>query len=98
MGCFHALRRAANSLAGTFRVISRFSASMTMRSPFFTSTPSAAEIAAIPVENAIAVSAPSARASACSSMPRFGHMGILDETKMKHLMALLLDPASPVNK
>jgi len=36
--------------------------------------------------------------NACSSMPRFGHMGILDETKMKHLMALLLDPASPVNK
>lgn len=36
--------------------------------------------------------------SACSSMPRFGHMKLLDEQQMKHLMALLLDPASPVNK
>ncbi len=36
--------------------------------------------------------------NACSSMPRFSHKGILSETQIKHLMALLLDPASPVNK
>jgi len=36
--------------------------------------------------------------NACSSMPRFAHKGILNETQIKHLMALLLDPASPVNK
>lgn len=36
--------------------------------------------------------------NACSSMPRFGHKGILTEMQMKHLMALLLDPTSPVNK
>ena len=36
--------------------------------------------------------------NACSSMPRFAHKGILSETQIKHLMALLLDPASPVNK
>ncbi len=35
---------------------------------------------------------------ACSSMPRFGHAGILDEQQIKDLMALLLDPDSPVNK
>ncbi len=35
--------------------------------------------------------------NACSHMPRFGHKGLLDETQMKHLMALLLDPKSPVN-
>ncbi len=35
---------------------------------------------------------------ACSTMPRFGHNGILDEKQLKDLMALLLDPASPVNK
>jgi sulfur-oxidizing protein SoxX len=35
--------------------------------------------------------------NACSGMPRFGHLGLLDETQMKHLMALLLDPQSPVN-
>jgi sulfur-oxidizing protein SoxX len=34
---------------------------------------------------------------ACSSMPRFGHKGILDPQQIKHLMALLLDPGSPVN-
>lgn len=34
----------------------------------------------------------------CSEMPRFGHAGALDETQIKHLVALLLDPASPVNK
>jgi L-cysteine S-thiosulfotransferase len=36
--------------------------------------------------------------SACSNMPRFGHKGILTETQIKNVMALLLDPASPVNK
>lgn len=36
--------------------------------------------------------------NACSNMPRAGHMGILNETQMKHLMALLLDPKSPVNQ
>jgi sulfur-oxidizing protein SoxX len=30
-------------------------------------------------------------------MPRFGHKGILDPQQIKHLMALLLDPGSPVN-
>jgi sulfur-oxidizing protein SoxX len=36
--------------------------------------------------------------NACSGMPRFGHAGLLDEQQMKHLMALLLDPKSPVNR
>ncbi len=36
--------------------------------------------------------------NACSSMPRFGAKGLLNETQMKHLMALLLDPQSPVNQ
>jgi sulfur-oxidizing protein SoxX len=36
--------------------------------------------------------------NACSQMPRAGHMGILNETQLQHVMALLLDPASPVNK
>lgn len=36
--------------------------------------------------------------NACSNMPRAGHKGILDETQIRHLMALLLDPNSPVNK
>jgi sulfur-oxidizing protein SoxX len=35
---------------------------------------------------------------ACSNMPRFGHMGLLDESQIRHLMALLLDPKSPVNQ
>lgn len=35
---------------------------------------------------------------ACSEMPRFGHAGLLSESQLKHLMALLLDPASPVNR
>lgn len=35
---------------------------------------------------------------ACSNMPRFGHKGILTEEQLKHLVALLLDPDSPVNK
>jgi sulfur-oxidizing protein SoxX len=36
--------------------------------------------------------------SACSSMPRFGHKGILTESQIKDVMALLLDPQSPVNQ
>ncbi|HEX5739120.1 MAG TPA: sulfur oxidation c-type cytochrome SoxX [Hydrogenophaga sp.] len=36
--------------------------------------------------------------NACSQMPRAGHKGILNEKQMQHVMALLLDPASPVNK
>lgn len=34
----------------------------------------------------------------CSNMPRFGDAGILSEQQVKHVMALLLDPQSPVNK
>ena len=36
--------------------------------------------------------------SACSLMPRFGHNGILTEKQIKDVVALLLDPESPVNK
>ncbi len=36
--------------------------------------------------------------SACSNMPRFGHKGILTEKQIKDVVALLLDPSSPVNK
>ena len=36
--------------------------------------------------------------AACSDMPRFGHANILSEAQLKDLMALLLDPNSPVNK
>ena len=36
--------------------------------------------------------------NACSGMPRFGHAGILDEKQMRDVMALLLDPKSPVNQ
>jgi sulfur-oxidizing protein SoxX len=36
--------------------------------------------------------------NACSNMPRFGHKDILTEAQIKHVMALLLDSASPVNK
>jgi sulfur-oxidizing protein SoxX len=35
---------------------------------------------------------------ACSTMPRFGHNGILTEQQIRHVTALLLDPDSPVNK
>lgn len=35
---------------------------------------------------------------ACSNMPRFGHSGILKEKQIQDLMALLLDPKSPVNQ
>ena len=34
----------------------------------------------------------------CSKMPRFGHSGTLTEQQIKDLVALLLDPNSPVNK
>jgi sulfur-oxidizing protein SoxX len=34
----------------------------------------------------------------CANMPRFGQMGVLSEAQMKDLVALLLDPESPVNK
>jgi len=36
--------------------------------------------------------------NACSDMPRFGHASILNEQQIRDLMALLLDPNSPVNK
>ena len=36
--------------------------------------------------------------AACSNMPRFGHNGVLTEEQITHLVALLLDPESPVNK
>jgi sulfur-oxidizing protein SoxX len=36
--------------------------------------------------------------AACSNMPRFGHAKLLDEQQLRHLMALLLDPKSPVNQ
>jgi len=35
---------------------------------------------------------------ACSNMPRFGHLGLLDERQLRDVMALLLDPKSPVNQ
>jgi sulfur-oxidizing protein SoxX len=31
-------------------------------------------------------------------MPRFGHAGLLNEQQLKDIMALLLDPRSPVNQ
>ena len=36
--------------------------------------------------------------NACSDMPRFGHGAILGEQQIRDVMALLLDPQSPVNK
>jgi sulfur-oxidizing protein SoxX len=36
--------------------------------------------------------------AACSSMPRFGHNGILTEQQIKDVVALLMDPRSPVNQ
>jgi sulfur-oxidizing protein SoxX len=36
--------------------------------------------------------------NACSGMPRFGHEKLLDDKQMQDLMALLLDPKSPVNQ
>jgi L-cysteine S-thiosulfotransferase len=34
----------------------------------------------------------------CTNMPRFGHAGALTPAQIKDLVALLLDPDSPVNK
>jgi sulfur-oxidizing protein SoxX len=36
--------------------------------------------------------------NACTNMPRFGHNGILSEQQVKDVVALLMDPASPVNR
>lgn len=36
--------------------------------------------------------------NACSNMPRAGHMGILTEAQVAHIVALLVDPKSPVNQ
>ena len=36
--------------------------------------------------------------SACSNMPRFGHNGILTDAQIRDVVALLVDPDSPVNK
>ena len=36
--------------------------------------------------------------NACSQMPRYGDANILTTAQIKDLMALLLDPNSPVNK
>ena len=36
--------------------------------------------------------------NACSNMPRFGYKSILSEQQIKDVTALLLDPASPVNR
>lgn len=36
--------------------------------------------------------------SACSNMPRFGHAGLMTEAQIRDVMALLLDPQSPVNQ
>ncbi len=36
--------------------------------------------------------------NACSNMPRAGHMGILTEKQVADIVALLLDPKSPVNQ
>ncbi len=36
--------------------------------------------------------------NACSQMPRYGDAAILTQQQMQHVMALLMDPASPVNK
>jgi sulfur-oxidizing protein SoxX len=36
--------------------------------------------------------------AACSNMPRFGHAKLLNEQQMRDVMALILDPKSPVNR
>lgn len=36
--------------------------------------------------------------TACSFMPRFGAQGILSEQQLQDIVALLMDPESPVNK
>jgi len=36
--------------------------------------------------------------TACSAMPRFGHNGVLTPEQIAHLVALLLDPGSSLNR
>jgi len=36
--------------------------------------------------------------AACSNMPRFGHAALLTQDQIRDVMALLLDPRSPVNQ
>jgi L-cysteine S-thiosulfotransferase len=36
--------------------------------------------------------------AACSNMPRFGHAQLLTEDQLRDVMALILDPKSPVNQ
>ena len=36
--------------------------------------------------------------NACSNMPRAGHMKIMTEAQVRHLVALLVDPKSAVNQ
>ena len=36
--------------------------------------------------------------AACSNMPRFGHSRILTEQQIRDVVALLVNPASPVNQ
>jgi len=36
--------------------------------------------------------------AACSLMPRFGHNGILTEQQIRDVVALVMDPASPINQ
>lgn len=36
--------------------------------------------------------------NACTNMPRFGHSKILSEQQIRDVVALLMDPESPVNK
>ena len=36
--------------------------------------------------------------AACSVMPRFGHNGILTEQQIRDVVALVMDPASPINQ
>jgi sulfur-oxidizing protein SoxX len=36
--------------------------------------------------------------NACSNMPRIAHFKLLNEKQIQDVMALLLDPESPVNK
>ncbi|HXR56387.1 MAG TPA: sulfur oxidation c-type cytochrome SoxX, partial [Casimicrobiaceae bacterium] len=36
--------------------------------------------------------------AACSNMPRFGYHHILTEQQIRDVVALLVDPASPVNQ
>ena len=34
----------------------------------------------------------------CTNMPRLGANGVLSQEKISHILAYLLDPASPVNQ